>query len=162
MPNFHVASPLPFGATITTNPVKQLGTVVNTTRGTLSLAVTGFSSTAGTRTVALPNLYKAYFLWRSGFVCQNVGTVATNINISYEGYTGNAYNFPAPDKLPGEVWRVYQPNEWFLPNGYIGSAIVTATNVNGKIACFGNLTNDANTDPTKPGDWSAGYNGFNK
>ena len=160
MPNYHTATGA-FGATLTTSPGKQIAAIANSTKGTLSMAYNGLGPGVGSQTVGLPVLYKGYFQWNSAWTCQNVGSIDTQINVTYEDFEGDAYDYPDTLK-PGDMVRVYQPNETFLPTAYMGGAIITAKAIGAEIACIANLTNANWEDPTKPGDWSASYNGIPK
>jgi hypothetical protein len=111
----------------------------------------GFSS--GENVVGLPTVMKAYYGWDTSFTCQNVGTVNTSLNISYQGYPGRAYNTKV--LVPGESIEVYQPGESFLPNKYRGSVTVKANNASGEVAC---IVNQTNPKPPTKGDWSMSYN----
>jgi len=160
MPDYHPTTGA-FGATITSTGGMPLVVIANATKGTLSLSYNGFGAGTATNKVALPSLYKAYYNWNSSVSCQNVGTVNTTLNVSYQGYTGSAYN-TTTTLTPGDVERLYTPGESFLPIGYIGGTTITANSPGAQIACIGNLTNNNYLNPTKPGDWSTSYNGFNR
>jgi hypothetical protein len=113
----------------------------------------GFAS--GSDTVGLPVVMKQYFGWDTAFTCQNIGTVSTSLNVSYQDYAGNAYN--TATLTPGASIVVVQPNEPFLPNGYVGAATVKANTSGAEIACIVNQTHGAN-QAAGMGDWSMSYN----
>jgi hypothetical protein len=109
----------------------------------------------GAETAGLPTVMKQYYGWDTSFTCQNVGTVATTLNISYQGYSLNAYDTASLD--PGVSVEVYQPGESFLPNGYRGSVTVAASATGAEVACIVNETHGAN-QAAGMGDWSMSYN----
>jgi hypothetical protein len=113
----------------------------------------GFSS--GSKTVGLPTVMKGYYGWDTAFTCQNIGTVATSLHVTYQNYAGNAYD--TKTLQPGQSVQVYQPSETFLPNKYAGGVTVAANAASGEIACIVNQTNPAN-QAAGMGDWSMAYN----
>ena len=113
----------------------------------------GFSS--GSDTVGLPVVMKQYYGWDTAFTCQNIVSVSTSVNFSYQNYAANAYN--SGTLAPGASVQVYQPSEAFLPNGYVGGVTVTANAAGGEIACIVNQTHAAN-QAAGMGDWSMSYN----
>jgi hypothetical protein len=131
----------------------QVVAIANAAHSATSQAQTYGGFSGGGNVVGLPTVMKAYYGWDTSFTCQNVGTVDTSLNISYQGYPGNAYNTKV--LVPGEPIEVYQPGEGFLPPKYRGSVTVKANNASGEVACIVNQTNPL--APTK-GDWSMSYN----
>jgi hypothetical protein len=152
MPSAHPSTGK-FAATITATgqPVVAIANAANPSKQAQTYG--GFAGGAGT--VGLPTVMKQYYGWNTAFTCQNVGTVPTALNVSYQGYAGRAYN--TSSLAVGAATEVYQPNESFLPNGYRGSVSVKATAGNGKVACIVNQTHGANQKAGK-GDWSMSYN----
>ena len=120
----------------------------------LSGAVIGVGG--GSTSVAIPNVAKSYYNWKSAVNCQNVGTIPTTLNLSYQGYA--PYNHPTTLN-EGESVQVLAANEAFLPAGYIGGLTVTANAVGAKIACTVGNTNSYNQGIT-PGDWTTQFNAF--
>ena len=154
IPSFHTI-PGRFSATITASPAMQLLAVVGTSHTSgLSGAVVGVGG--GSASVAIPNVAKYYFNWRSAVNCQNVGTTPTTLNFSYQGYP--PYNHPTTLN-EGESIQVLAANEAFLPNGYIGGLTVTANAVGANVACTVGNTNSFNQGIT-PGDWTTQFNAF--
>lgn len=157
MPTVHPATGK-FAATITSSslPVVAIANAANPNKQ----AQTYEGFTGGASQVGLPTVMKKYYGWDTSFTCQNVGTVSTSLNISYQNYTANAYNTdvkfgPAQGILdPGESIEIYQPSEAFLPNGYRGSVTVKANAPGAQIACIVNQTHGANQGK---GDWSMSY-----
>lgn len=151
-----------YAATITSDDGTQLLAVVGSTNdgGTLnghpvslSNAVVGVAS--GTNTVAIPNIAKAYFGFKSAITCQNVGSVATAVNFSFSGFEGDAFDSAVLD--PGASLQVVTTNVDFLPEPYNGGATLTAVDAAGQIYCFAGNTNDL---PGYSGDWTSTFNGF--
>jgi len=142
-----------FAATITATgqPVVAIANAANPA----NQAQTYGGLSAGTKTVGLPTVMKGYYGWDTAFTCQNIGTVATSLNISYQNYAGNAYN--TNTLQPGQSVQVYQPGETFLPNKYAGGVTVTANASGAEIGCIVNQTNPAN-QAAGMGDWSMAYN----
>ena len=152
MPTEHPAKGK-FAATIeaTGKPVVAISNAANPA----NQAQTYGGFTAGADTVGLPTTMKQYYGWDTSFTCQNIGTTATALNISYQGYASKAYN--TPTLASGASVEVYQPGESFLPNGYRGSVTVKANASGGEIACIVNQTQPAN-QAAGMGDWSMSYN----
>lgn len=144
-------------ATITSDDGTKLLAVVGSTNNgnppvSLSNAVNGVAS--GTNTVAVPNVAKNYFDFKTAITCQNVGSVATAVHFSYSGYEGNAYD--TASLAPGASLQVVSTNESFLPDGYNGGATLTAVAAGGQIYCFAGNTKSS----TAAGDWTSAFNGF--
>lgn len=129
------------------------GGTLNGVNVALSNAVIGVAS--GTNTVAIPNIAKAYFGFKSAITCQNVGAVATAVNFSFSGYEGD--NFDSASLDPGAAIQVITTNLAFLPDAYNGGATLTAVTSGGQIYCFAGNTNDL---PGYSGDWTSTFNGF--
>ncbi|MEM4234886.1 MAG: hypothetical protein QXU75_07040 [Candidatus Methanomethylicaceae archaeon] len=81
---------------------------------------TGFA-TGGTTSNA-PIVLNKYYGYSTSVTCQNIGTAATNITITYSNGTIEVRNNIA---INGAA-LFYQPNAG-LPNGFNGSAIITAS-----------------------------------
>lgn len=157
MPNVHPASNSPFAATITNSAGLELMVIANAANNRQAQTYNGVES--GSLSVGVPSAMKLYYEWNTSFTCQNVGDLATTLNIKYSGYDGNAYN--TPSLAPGATIEKYTPNEAFLPNGYRGGATVTANTAGAEIACIVNFNNPHQMGTTV-GDWSMSYNAFNK
>lgn len=149
-------------ATISSDDATPLLAVVGSTNDTavlnghavsLSNAVIGVGS--GTNTVAIPNIAKGYFGFKSAITCQNVGAVDTAVNFSFSGYESDA--FDSAVLAPGEAVQVVTTNLAFLVAPYNGGATLTAVDAAGQIYCFAGNTNDL---PTYSGDWTSTFNGF--
>jgi len=153
MPTAHDGAAKLFAATITSSSLPVVAIVNAANPNKQAQTYGGFVSGAGT--AGLPTVMKKYYGWDTAFTCQNIGAVATTLNISYQGYAPQAYN--TPSLAAGASIEIYQPGEAFLPNGYRGSVTVTAGAVGAEIACIVNETHGANQG-LGLGDWSMSYN----
>ena len=145
-----------FGATVEATG-GNIVAVVNAANGSQAQTYNGVADGSGSETVGIPSVMKSYYGWNTSFTCQNIGAVATSINVSYDGYTANAYDTATLN--PGDTLEVVQSNEAFLPAGHQGGATITANTSGASIACIVNF-NNAGLMTT--GDWSMSYNAFNK
>lgn len=153
MPTEHPDTGL-FAATITSTNSVPVVAIVNAANPNAQAQTYG-SFSEGTGTVGLPTVMKQYYGWETSFTCQNIGTVETALNVSYQNYAANAYNTDSLD--PGESVEIYQPAESFLLDGYRGSVTVTANESEAEIACIVNQTHPDN-QAAGMGDWSMSYN----
>jgi len=160
MPSVHSATGL-FGASITSSPSMELVAVANSSKGTLSSSYNAVGDGTGSAEVSMTEVVKAFYKWNSSWTCQNVGSVNTQIHVSYQGYAGSAYTHPTT-LSSGDTVQVYVPSEPFLPSGYQGGATITATNTSADIACIVDFTNENWMNVATPGDWTQGYNAYNK
>jgi hypothetical protein len=156
MPSVHPTAGY-YGATIAASPANNLVAIVNAANGSQAQTYNAIGS--GTGTVGIPSVMKSYYGWNTSFTCQNVGTVATTMNISYAGYAGNAYDTALIQ--PGGSIEKFTPAEAFLPNGHVGGATVTANASGALVSCIVNFNNPAQMSETI-GDWSMSYNAFNR
>jgi hypothetical protein len=161
MPNDHTATGR-FGAVVTSTGNMPLLAVVGTTKPSegWSGATSGILAGSGSGVVAIPNVSKDYFGWRSAINCQNVGTVATSLNVEYAGYTADAYD--TATLQPGGSTQILVFNETFFTGGtFQGGATITANTAGAEIACTVGNSNP-NKAATNPGDWTSQYNAYNK
>lgn len=160
MPDYHDQTGR-FGATITSSGGMELLAVVGTTKASegWSGATSGVLAGTGSNAVAIPNVSKNYYGWISAINCQNVGSVATTLNVQYAGYAANAYD--TPSFSPGGSTQILVFNESFLPDGFQGGATITANATGAEIACTVGNSNP-NRAATTPGDWTSQYNAYNK
>lgn len=157
MPTEHGGNTGYFGATITNDAGLEMVVVVNAANGSQAQTYNGIGG--GTLAVGIPSTMKAYYGWNTSFTCQNVGTLATDLHIAYDGYGANEYD---TDVLGiGETLEVFQPAETFLPDGHVGGATVTANEAGAEITCIVNFNNATQMGSTT-GDWSMSYNAFAK
>lgn len=99
---------------------------------------TGF--TGGGTTINAPIVLKAYYGYSTSITCQNIGTGSTNITVTYSnGATESRNNVPVNGTA-----LFYQPNTVGLPNGFNGSAVITASQ---PIVCVINENQVSNPNP---------------
>lgn len=110
-----------------------------------------------TMKVFAPNLMKRYYDYSSSITCQNLGSAAATINIAYAGEAGA--NESSDPIGPGESWEVYLPAKTALPDGYNGSATITADQ---NIACIVNSNVNEGPGASKSQDMLFSYNGVNQ
>jgi hypothetical protein len=156
MPNEHPGTGY-FGATITNSTGLDLMVIANAANGSQAQTYNGIGG--GTGAVGVPSVMKDYYDWNTSFTCQNIGSVATTLEVLYDGYAANAYD--TASLAEGETIEVYTPGEAFLPAGHVGGATVTANAAGAEITCIVNFNNPAMMGSTV-GDWSMSYNAFNK
>jgi hypothetical protein len=81
----------------------------------------GFAS--GSTTVSAPIVMKRYYEYNTSVTCQNIGTASTVMSISYGGISGTT---SSPSIPINGTHMFYQPTESLLPDGFNGSATITA------------------------------------
>ncbi|MFQ5594558.1 MAG: hypothetical protein ACE5HA_10455 [Anaerolineae bacterium] len=113
---------------------------------------------AGTITVILPRLYKNHsdgsVTWNTGIQVQNTGTTQANVTVTYYDIAGTIVDTEPPTSIqPTRSVTFYQPNNPDLPNGFVGSAIITSDQ---PIVAVVNVANAGG------GDAAMSYNGFNR
>jgi len=69
-----------------------------------------------------PIVLKRYHGYSSSITCQNIGTESTNITVTYSNGVVETRN----DVAPNGTALFYQPNNASLPDGFNGSATITA------------------------------------
>lgn len=82
---------------------------------------TGFAE--GSTSVQAPIVLRRYYNYNSSVTCQNVGTEPTTMSIAYGGIAGSTTSASIP--VNGTA-LFYQPDDLLLPDGWIGSATITA------------------------------------
>ena len=157
MPTEHGSNLGYFGATVTNDAGLELVVVVNAANGSQAQTYNGVGG--GSAAVGIPSTMKAYYGWNTSFTCQNVGTVATDLHIAYDGYAANEYDTASLGM--GEALEIFQPNETFLPDNHVGGATVTGNETGAEITCIVNFNNVTQMGSTT-GDWSMSYNAFAK
>ena len=118
--------------------------------GALNRAASYSGFAAGSTTANAPIVMKDYYDYSTSITCQNIGTSATDITITYsdassttDTATGVAANGSA---------LFYQPDETGLSAGFNGSAVITAGE---NIVC---VVNENQVDNTASEDWLLSYN----
>lgn len=155
MPTVHDGAATRFAATITSSDLPVVAIVNAANPNGQAQTYGGFAE--GGATSGPPTVMKKYYGWDTSLTCQNVGTVDTTLNISYEGYELNAYDTTSLAAVTHDSIEIYQPGEAFLPDGYRGSVSVTANAAGAQVACIVNETHGAN-QIAGLGDWSMSYN----
>lgn len=107
-------------------------------------------SVSGGRTLVAPIVMKTYYNYGSSITCQNIGSSVTPVRVSYAGTNGagQAVSIPTAVKLnlqPNTSGPIYQFNATELPEGFIGSATITADQ---DIICVVNQQSFAAGSPT--------------
>jgi len=82
---------------------------------------TGFAG--GGTTSNAPIVLKKYYGYSTSITCQNIGTTTTNITVTYSNGVVETKNNVAVNGTA----LFYQPNNTSLPNGFNGSAVITAS-----------------------------------
>ena len=142
------------GATITSTNGQPVVVIVNESNNyNRAASYSGFSS--GTTTARAPIVMKRYYTYNTSITCQNIGTAATTMSISYGGVTGSNVS---PSVAVGSTYMFYQPNDTLLTDGFIGSATITASQ---NIVCI--VNEDANEAPqqTMMKDYEYSYDAIN-
>lgn len=110
-----------------------------------------------TTTVYAPNVMKAYYKYSSSITCQNVGTVAATMTVTYAGQPGATETSGSIAPSANKVF--YLPNNTNLPNSYSGSAQITSAQ---PIICVINSNMEFPPDNVQSKDMLYSYNGVNK
>lgn len=94
----------------------------------------------GSTTVRAPIVMRRYYEYNTSVTCQNLGTAPTVMTISYGGISGTN---SSPSIPPDGTYMFYQPADPLLPDGWIGSATITADQ---PIVC---VVNEDQNEPPK-------------
>lgn len=149
-----------FAATITSDTLDIIAVANSATKTSgQAQSYVAVPDVSGTSTVLVPGAFKNYYGWISSIGCQNVSETATSLNISYDGYSANAYD--TDELLGGETIEIPVFGETFLPDKFVGGATVTANTEGALISCVINHNNSVQMTSTV-GDWSTSTNAFNK
>ncbi len=130
---------------------QPLVAVANANAGTASQTYECF--VGGANEIRTPLVMKWFVgAFNTGVQIQNIGTATTNACITYEGYEST----PVCQSVPANGTHIfYTPGESFLPDGYSGSAVVTADQ---PLTGIVNQTNDAPGGNT--GDFALSFGMF--
>lgn len=96
--------------------------LVSPSLSSLSLGSSYVGVTSGSRTAALPLLFKNFFGFNTFFSVQNVGQASTTITITYSNGQTDTATIP-----PGGSARFDQNTSAKLTNGFNGSAVITSS-----------------------------------
>jgi hypothetical protein len=117
-------------------------------------STTAFSG--GTTTVGAPIVLKRYYNFNTSVTCQNIGSAATNMTITYNNGASSTQN-----SIPANGTALfYQPNESGLPNGFNGSATITSSGQ--PIVCVVNQDQNEGSFATTNFDMLDAYEGYNQ
>lgn len=131
---------------------------VNESTPTTNRASTYEGIPSGAKTMVAPIVMKRYYKYNSSLTCQNIGSAATNIRISYSGTAIS--NKTVVTGLPvGKSALIYQPGEAGLANGYIGSATISADQ---NIVCVTNQDQNEGVEATIANDQLYAYDAIVK
>jgi hypothetical protein len=81
---------------------------------------------AGSAQLHVPLLYKEANGWNSALHVQNLGTTRTQVTVTYTASAGPGQWQEHAFIAPGAVVNFSQPTFSQLPNGFVGSAVVTS------------------------------------
>jgi hypothetical protein len=97
----------------------------------------GFSSDQAADTFYAPTVMKAFYGYTTEISVQNAGTANVDVTISYDG----GYEDSVTGLKPGQVERFDNASTPSMPDGYLGSAIISAPG--GKVVAVVNQNNVA-------------------
>lgn len=146
-----------YGATVTSD--QDVVVLVNESTPSTNRAASYSGFAAGSSEVRAPIVEKRYFGYNSSVTCQNIGTAATDLVVTYVG-TGVGAPTTYPSVAANATQLIYQPTDAALaavPPNWIGSATIVATQ---PIVCV--VNQDMNEPPlsTQVMDQLYSYNGI--
>jgi hypothetical protein len=106
--------------------------------GPLNRAASYSGFSAGTYTANAPIVLRNYYGYSTSITCQNVGTASTTITVNYSNGASEARTVAANNTA-----LFFQPSTPGLPNGFNGSAVITAGR---HIVCVVNQNQLSNTN----------------
>ena len=119
-------------------------------------AASSTTFSTGSTTVRAPIVLKRYYSYNTSITCQNIGTAATNMTITYNnGATSSGNNIAS-----NGTWLFYQPNETGLADGFNGSATITSSGQS--IVCVVNQDQNEGSLGSTIFDMLDAYEGFNQ
>ena len=131
-----------YGATVESTNSKNIVVLVNESNGyNRAASYSGFAG--GANDVRSPIVMKRYYDYNTSVTCQNIGSNPTTMSIVYAGISGST---TSPSINVGGTHLFYQPDESSLPNDWIGSATITASE---DIVC---VVNEDMNEPPKQYD----------
>jgi hypothetical protein len=117
-----------YGATIQSTNSQKIVVLVNQSNSyNRAASYSGFAS--GSTEVRAPIVEKNYYTYNSSVVCQNIGTAAATMSISYAGIGASTTPTVSSSIPVGGTHQFYQPNDPALaavPTNWIGSATITS------------------------------------
>lgn len=148
-----------YGAKIESINGKRLIVTVNESTLGTNRATTYEGQAGGGRTLVAPIVMKRYYAYNTSITCQNVGSTATNVRVSYSSSSVNN-KLVLSNLAPGATGLIYQPAENDLPDAYIGSATITSDNAN--IVCVVNQDQNESPQSGEVKDLLGAYNAIIK
>jgi len=140
------------GAKIESTNGQPLAVLVNeSTNKNRAASYSGFA--AGSTTIRAPIVMRRYYKYNTSVTCQNVGTAATTMSISYGGVSGTT---TSPSVPVNGIYMFYQPTDTLLSDGWIGSATITSSQ---PIVCVVNEDMNEPPDRDQMKDMLYAYNG---
>ncbi len=112
-------------AVITGPPSASLSAVVNTIHSSGS-AASYESVPVGSTQLNAPLLFKDSGGWNTGLQVQNVGSIVAQVTVTYSASNGPGQWREQALIQPGAAVTFYQPANAQLPQGFVGSAVVTS------------------------------------
>jgi len=117
--------PSGFNGSVKVTSSSNLAGMVNNMTTSFLQTYNAFTASDGGTTLYAPALFNAYYGYVSSIQVQNVGTVPTNITVTYSDLIVKTVNNVAPNSSA----TFYQPTEGHA-SGWMGSATVTSTAAN--------------------------------
>ncbi len=114
----------------------------------------GFAS--GTTSVSAPIVMRRYYQYNTSVTCQNIGSSSVVMTLEYGGIGGTN---TSPSIPPGGTHMFYQPDDSLIPDNFIGSATITASE---SIVCVINEDQNEGAPATTSMDQLYAYEGINK
>lgn len=105
----------------------------------------------GKQTMNAPIVFRRYYDYNTGILCQNLGSAATSMTISYSGIGSTT---TSGSIAPDANHHFYQPTDINLSDGYNGSAKITASQ---PIACVVNEDKNEGSSSTSSADFLYSY-----
>lgn len=118
--------------------------------GDLNRAASYSGFTGGATTANAPIVLKDYYDYSTSITCQNIGSAATDITITYSD--ASATTATESSVAVNGTALFYQPNEAGLASGFNGSATITADE---DIVC---IVNENQVNNSASEDWLLSYN----
>lgn len=120
-----------YGATVESTNGKNVVVLVNESKPYSNRAASYSGFTGGSTNVRAPIVMKRYYDYNTSVTCQNIGSSATTMSISYAGVTGST---TSPSIDVGKTHLFYQPTDPILSavgtgavgSDWISSATITA------------------------------------
>ncbi|MBM2812256.1 MAG: exported protein of unknown function [Chloroflexi bacterium] len=81
----------------------------------------------GSQTLSAPLLFKNSGGWSTGIQVQNVGDTTTDVTVAYRATEGDGRWSEQASMTPGGTVTFFQPGNPDLPEGFVGSAVLTSS-----------------------------------